>query len=437
MYMKLIITNTIFFLILAFSLSAADTTIVYRSEYENAGDEIYDLNAPDEGNISYSIIKGNDQGYYTIGSSNGIVSMAGTINDEFNVVHYDTLTIDASDNNYVLIIVDGYDYFLQNNPAFIVLDEHNQTYYEQGNEYTGYNNLWGKGTAVPNVDFRMATLLSPDLPDSTVFIWDVPSPAGDFGGASVWSYINVMWGNRKNVRDDLSGFPFKWDSLMSLNVYFEFEKLFGTDDYKIALNNFFTDESELSEFSANDGDFFFVFDQRGTWVPNYPVDIGDTIIDGMNFARLYKEEDGYEWRRVIIRDDKKWLKGILDLHRTYKQFSNRGYLNKEQYIPNIQIGIEVTDGFGAVRVNHWRIKPNEPVGIKDNPKVNPELKLFPNPSHGVFRVETSKTDIEWSIYNITGSIVKNGRGRIVDITEHPPGIYFLKTDIGSYKMIKK
>jgi hypothetical protein len=49
-----------------FNTYAGDTTLVYRSEYEKAGDVIFDLNAPGEGNVTYSIIKGNDHGYYTI-----------------------------------------------------------------------------------------------------------------------------------------------------------------------------------------------------------------------------------------------------------------------------------------------------------------------------------------------------------------------------------
>jgi len=393
--MKPILCYIIFFIVFTFNAFATDTTLVYRSEYEKAGDVIFDLNAPDEGNVTYSIIKGNDQGYYTIGSSNGIISIAAPINDELNVVHYDTMTVDASGREYVIVVVDGYDYFLKTHPGYIVLDEHNDTYYESGNEYAGYNNLWGRGTAEPNVDFRMATLVFPNLPDSTVFIWDVPSPASDFGGASVWSYINLLWGNRKNMREDLSGFPFQWGSLTSLNIYFEFEKLFGTEDYKIALNNFFTDESELSDFGSNDGDFFFVFDQRGTWVPDYPVDLGDTIISGMDFARLYKEEDGYEWRRVIVRDNGRWLNGILDLYRTYKQFSSRGYLNEAQYIPNIQVGVEVTDGFGAIRVNKWDIKQNEPVGIRKRKKIDKKLSVFPNPSKGTFHISGTSKDIPW------------------------------------------
>jgi len=435
--MKQTFCYIIFFIVAVFNTYAGDTTLVYRSEYEKAGDVIFDLNAPGEGNVTYSIIKGNDQGYYTIGSSNGIISIAAQINDEFDVVHYDTLTVDASGSEYVLVVVDGYDYFLKTHPGYIVLDEHNDTYYESGNEYAGYNNLWGCGTAVPNVDFRMATLVLPSLPDSTVFIWDVPSPASDFGGASVWSYINLLWGNRKNTREDLTGFPFQWGSLTSLNIYFEFEKLFGTEDYKIALNNFFTDESELSDFGSNDGDFFFVFDQRGTWVPDYPVDLGDTIIAGMNFARLYKEEDGYEWRRVIVRDNGKWLEGKLDLYGTYKQFSNRGYLKEAQYIPNIQVGIEVTDGFGAIRVNKWDIKQNEQVGIWNRKKVDKKLSIFPNPSKGIFHISGTSKDIPWEVYNLTGTKALSGNKSLIDLTGMPRGIYFLRTEQGTCKLIKE
>ena len=49
--MKPVLYYIIFFIVLTFNVFATDTTLVYRSEYEDAGDVIFDLNAPGEGNM--------------------------------------------------------------------------------------------------------------------------------------------------------------------------------------------------------------------------------------------------------------------------------------------------------------------------------------------------------------------------------------------------
>ncbi len=331
--------------------SCSADTLVMRSEYEATGDLIVNLDFIDEGSGTYTITGGNNNNYYSINGSTGEIRINNTIADVMGVVHYDSLDVQLNSDIKTIVIVDAYDYFIETNPHFIVLDQHQQTDSIQGNPYTAYNNLWGKGSADENIDFRMATLFHPDFEDSTVFIWDTPSKANVYGGGSVWSYVNLIYGNRKGQREDLSGFPFRIGDLTQLDYEFDFEKLFGTETYKIALNHFMTDESGIEPFSANDGDFFMVFDQIGTWVPPYPVDLGDTVIDGKSFARLYNTDGDYEWRRVIIRNNEQLLSGNLSILDLYNQFISRGYIDPNQYVPNIQVGIEVTEGWGAIRFN--------------------------------------------------------------------------------------
>lgn len=69
-----------------------------------------------------------------------------------------------------------------------------------------------------------------------------------------------------------------------------------------------------------------------------------------------------------------------------------------------------------------------------------KLKIYPNPTNGLFNIEIKeKTKI--SIYNSAGNLiritdVKKGSNPI-DITEFPKGIYIVKTESESYKIIKK
>lgn len=132
---------------------------------------------------------------------------------------------------------------------------------------------------------------------------------------------------------------------------FDFEQLFGDEQYKFVMNMFLTDKLEFSSFSANDGNFFFVFDKKDTWVPNYPFTLPDLNIGGKPFVWLYKIEDEYERSRVIIKDNEKLLKGTLDIKQMFNLFIENDIINSDQYIYQLQLGIEVTEGYGAVRIN--------------------------------------------------------------------------------------
>lgn len=332
--------------------------IVLRSEFEKTGDIIYDLKDDNEGLLRYSILNGNTGNHFDLNPISGEIKIKNTIQDAFNVLHKSLITISIGNTNYKLSIYDMFDYYLENLPSnAVVLQEHNEKTVDNNSDWTVFNNLWGRGDAIPNKDFRIATIHYNDIPNKTELIWDVPSNASKYNGAAVWNYNNVFWGNRKNVREDLTEFPFQIEAIKKLNVNFDFEQLHGNDQFKIAMNMFMTDESELTKFSNNDGDFFFVFDQKDTFIPKYSNTLPDIIIDGKPFAVLYdlNTSNQYERRRVIIKDNEKFMQGQLDLKALFKMFIDENFLNPKQYIYHIQFGIEVTSGFGAVRFNELHI----------------------------------------------------------------------------------
>lgn len=420
---------------------------VFRTEYEQVNDEIYDINDTNEGSFNYSITAGNNNNYYQIDSATGVISIQNTINDNFNTVHTDVLTVTISSISYVITIRDAYDYYISNlGSDYVILDEHNETYIDNSNQWTTRNNLWGRGTAVPNSDFRIATIYQPNLPDSTILIWDVPSKASEFGGASVWSYNNVFWGNRKNVREDLTGFPFQISSLESLTVDFNFEQLFGNDKFKIAMNMFMTDEDVLTNFSNNDGDFFFVFDQNGTYVPNYSNTLPDITIDGKPFAVRYdlNSENGYERRRVIVKDNEKYMSGNLDVKSLFDMFANEFFLNEDQFIYHLQFGIEVTDGFGVVRFNQLNVNAQfESLSVSNYDKDN--IHIFPNPVENMITIKSFSKPIK-SVklfnsaiqeFNIVTQNFMNDYEATLNLTSLKEGVYFLNINGTIYKVLKK
>ena len=353
--------RTIILLTICFLLKPlhAKPELVYRSEYEKKGDLIYDINDPKEGRTVYRIVEGNEKGHYTINSKNGEIRIAYPIEDAFGVVQTDLLKVKAGGRHYELKIVDGFDFLLSILPdSFSVLSEHNAKYVDKESNWNLHNNLWGAGSAVANVDYRIVILHQEKLPSTCVFMWDVPSSSLEFGSASVWCYINLFWGIRNQVRKELAGFPLQIKNVENLTIDFDFRKIFGNDRFKIAINIFTYDESHLVGLKDSDGDFFFIFDQVGTYIPQYPYSLPDIKIMGKPFAVRYNDEQDGKFRqrrRVIVKNNETLMSGKLDLKYLFDMFMKKNYLNPLQYVQNIQLGIEVSSGYGAVKINQFDV----------------------------------------------------------------------------------
>ena len=266
------VTITLTFLIFLNHLNANISNLVYRSEYEKVGDLIYDINEIREGFIVYSIDEGNENGHYSINSKNGEIRISSPIEDAYGVVHTDLLKVKAGVRSHEIKIVDGFDYVLSILPkSFSVLSDHKEVFIDPNSKWTVFNNLWGKGTAVPDVDFRIAMIDEQKLPGTCILISDMPGRARDFGGEPVWCYINVMWGNRSRLREDLTEFLLQIKNLNRLNFEFYWRQLYGDEKFKIAFNMFMTEQTKLSNMGKNRGDFFFILDQIDTYIPHIHI----------------------------------------------------------------------------------------------------------------------------------------------------------------------
>lgn len=66
-----------------------------------------------------------------------------------------------------------------------------------------------------------------------------------------------------------------------------------------------------------------------------------------------------------------------------------------------------------------------------------QLKVFPNPSSGIFQIPLELTTQKFELTNSNGRIVRKGSlSSELDITEFPAGIYILNTTVGRYKLLK-
>lgn len=409
--------KTILLLLLSTIMLNANTLLL-RSEYEKVGYTLGTIPAT-------TILSGNEEGYYSLNSS-GILSVAKEIPDTFDILTSHTLQVRDGSETFAVTIADGYDYMKLNHTGTI-LNTHQAI--DTLGDWTAYNNLWGDGTAVPEQDYRTAILIGDALPNKVTFLWDTPGPAKDFSGSSVWSYTNLMFGNRYGLRDDLVGFPFTIKDLTELTMNFKYRPIIGDDQWKVAMNMFLTDSDTLSPFSDNRGDFFMVFDQKGTWVPPYPdTVITDTILLEKPFTFLYKSDaSGYEWRRVIITDNARLQEGTLDLLSLFNRFAQEGKLKKQQSIPNIQFGIEVTSGWGGIQVETLSMtKRVKGTATTLSHNISPHTVQIQKQSRGVsIQLETPQ---RVQILSTTGKLLEERSAFVSGIMgdQLPPALYILR-----------
>ncbi len=65
-----------------------------------------------------------------------------------------------------------------------------------------------------------------------------------------------------------------------------------------------------------------------------------------------------------------------------------------------------------------------------------DVVVYPNPSVlGVFNLKTTQS---WSIYNILGAKIKEGKGAMIDLTDKAKGVYLLRIgkNLNTYKLMK-
>ncbi|WP_337965310.1 PQQ-dependent sugar dehydrogenase [uncultured Flavobacterium sp.] len=68
------------------------------------------------------------------------------------------------------------------------------------------------------------------------------------------------------------------------------------------------------------------------------------------------------------------------------------------------------------------------LGIENPNQESNKIIVFPNPSTGIFHLSK---ELEWTVYSASGTKIKQGSGSVISISEHPTGIYFVKTNAAS------
>ncbi len=81
---------------------------------------------------------------------------------------------------------------------------------------------------------------------------------------------------------------------------------------------------------------------------------------------------------------------------------------------------------------------SDPSGIIDNNVVQ-DIKFYPNPTYGIINITGIKIPAEVNIYSVQGKLLKtvNQVANSIDISDLPPGIYFLNISVRNKTFVRK
>jgi len=87
--------------------------------------------------------------------------------------------------------------------------------------------------------------------------------------------------------------------------------------------------------------------------------------------------------------------------------------------------------YNAEQIKLIKIRTELPLGIEENKN---ELQIFPNPTTGAVYFSENT---EYTLYDIVGNLIKQGKGSTIDLSLFSKGVYILESKNNRIKVVKK
>jgi glucose/arabinose dehydrogenase len=97
------------------------------------------------------------------------------------------------------------------------------------------------------------------------------------------------------------------------------------------------------------------------------------------------------------------------------------------------VSLTVSNSIGSNTKNNSPFEVhNCNLGVENPNEESNRIIVYPNPSKGLFHLSK---ELEWTVFSVSGSKIKEGRGNEISISEQASGIYFLKTNASAKAII--
>jgi len=77
--------------------------------------------------------------------------------------------------------------------------------------------------------------------------------------------------------------------------------------------------------------------------------------------------------------------------------------------------------------------------VSTEERLSQEVIIYPNPSNGIFNIQTTAQDLNYVVMSVQGKIVQQGllTQNEINLSNYPKGIYFLHLSNGNITGVKK
>ena len=174
------------------------------------------------------------------------------------------------------------------------------------------------------------------------------------------------------------------------------------------------------------------------WIPNtkyeYIYDSNGKLGQKIMYQPIYRQ-----WRKIFTIEYSKIENGQPNLMESKYNFwggETGSYVNN--FIPYY-----FNDEIAIMKADRMELKYfMETTVISKNNFDSEWFKIYPNPSNGVFYIDTQNFYVEkWEVYNLSGLMIKNNFNHfhtgVVDLTEFPDGIYMIIATTNDNKQLKQ
>jgi hypothetical protein len=194
----------------------------------------------------------------------------------------------------------------------------------------------------------------------------------------------------------------------------------ATDDYQAGQDGQRMQNGQSADFySLIPGDSrHFAIQNLATFTVNKKVSLGVKVTQtGIYEINLDKVAGLFETQAIYLNDLLTGLQYNLSNLEPY-QFE----------VADGEVG-EINDRFELVFIS---------ATASDQDAIIDQVTVFPNPSKNIFNINVPfDGQIEITIYDVTGKIVKQQNAKQINLTNYAKGIYFVKIKINGQKTIKK
>jgi Secretion system C-terminal sorting domain len=140
----------------------------------------------------------------------------------------------------------------------------------------------------------------------------------------------------------------------------------------------------------------------------------------MNIQSAPTLEPGIYWNAELA-----WLMGYMAQNAGSKRDCN-GDISGAAFLDQCLVCVGGNTGQTACI-------PSSSKNIQNN---EPDLKIFPNPAKGTFRIQGASSN-HWQVFNAVSIPLFSGNDNTIDLTDYTSGLYFLKIRNKVYKLLNE